>query len=178
VKSLHFFGTKRSIHVFNAEVAFKIRFFWNLAARALVRHYGYLPAKELKMGADNETDLSHLHSKLWVKPGSPWVDPVDGYDYGARLKQSALPPALFLAGQADRCLGNPADVKALILEAGYGSSPAPGVPASRFELQVLGKAFGCLHDYGHIDMLTHVDAPKDHFPKVADWLKAVDQRVG
>jgi hypothetical protein len=29
---------------------------------------------------------------------------------------------------------------------------------------------GSLHDYGHIDMLTHKDCAKDHFPAVKEWI--------
>jgi hypothetical protein len=35
---------------------------------------------------------------------------------------------------------------------------------------VLSKGNGNLHNYDHINILTHPDAPKDHFPIVLNWL--------
>jgi len=34
---------------------------------------------------------------------------------------------------------------------------------------LLSKANGFKHDYGHADMLTHLDAMGDHFPLIRDW---------
>lgn len=160
-----FFGTKRSVHVQNIEKRVKIDFFWLRAARAIARTWGYLPAKQLRVGADNETNLSHLESKLWVQPG-PWIDSRDGFDYEKALRGVELPPMLFLAGQNDRSLGHPQDVRALIRELG----------PQEVEFRLLGKRTGALHDYGHIDMLTHPDAERDHFPEAVKFLKGALRR--
>lgn len=37
-------------------------------------------------------------------------------------------------------------------------------------VSVLGKSTGFMHDYDHINILTHPDCEKDHFPKIAEWL--------
>lgn len=36
---------------------------------------------------------------------------------------------------------------------------------------MLGRRVGALHDYGHVDMLVHRDAERDHFPEVVSFLK-------
>ena len=115
VRGIVCFGTKRSIHVRNWEVRLKIDFFWQRLARAMVAAYGYLPARKYGIGSADESDLSHRESTLWVRPG-PWIDPRDGFDYGAALPAAELPPLMFFAGAQDRCLGHPQDVRALIRE--------------------------------------------------------------
>jgi pimeloyl-ACP methyl ester carboxylesterase len=153
VKGMVFFGTKRSIRVRGFRKFLMIDLFWNLVARAAVRLYGYLPAREWGAGSDNESDLSHLESKVWVKPG-PWIDPRDAYDYGQQLRRVDLPPTLYLAGSEDYFLGNPRDVQDLIREAG----------SKEFE-------FWLLNGYGHIDMLTRPEATLGHFRRVLDWMR-------
>ena len=39
------------------------------------------------------------------------------------------------------------------------------------EFKVIGKKQGFLHDYDHINLLTHPDAPKDHFPFVLNFIQ-------
>jgi pimeloyl-ACP methyl ester carboxylesterase len=162
VRGIVFFATKRSVRVRNRETFVRLDLFWNRAARVLVRLYGYLPALELHIGADNETDLSHAESRKWVIPG-PWIDPRDGFDYGAALAGADLPPMLFLTGSGDLCLGHSADVRRLMAELG---------PRSRAEFRELSRAAGNRHDYGHVDIMTSADAEADHFASVRDWVRS------
>ena len=39
------------------------------------------------------------------------------------------------------------------------------------QLVVAGKSAGFAHNYGHISLLTHADAPKEIYPLVEEWLK-------
>jgi pimeloyl-ACP methyl ester carboxylesterase len=156
-----FFGTKRSVHVRNWERKLKVDLVWNKLCPFIVKTWGYLPGRKLRIGSDSETKLSQLESKAWVEP-SDWVDPRDGFDYAAAAKSAELPPMLFLAGHRDRALGHPQDVRALIRELG----------PQEVEFRLLGRHTGALHDYGHIDMLTHPDAVRDHFPEAVRFLKA------
>jgi predicted alpha/beta hydrolase len=160
VRAMVFFGTKRCVRVFNGEKFLMIDLVWNRLGFVLSRAYGYLPARAWGLGADDETARSHEQSVAWVRPG-PWVDPGDGFDYAAGLRQSGVPPTLWFAGIGDRCLGHPDDVRALIGESG----------AREFELRVLSRAAGNRRDYGHVDMLTAPEAPEDHFPGVVGWLR-------
>jgi hypothetical protein len=64
-------------------------------------------------------------------------------------------------------LGHPKDVALLAEETGAYQVK---------RVVVLGKRNGNLHNYGHIDMLTHPDAPRDHFRTALDWLRHAGKR--
>ena len=73
-----------------------------------------------------------------------------------------LPRQLHLAGPWDYALGHPDDVRRFQEELGGGSQS---------EYLLLSRQHGYHHNYGHIDMLTHPDAPQDHFPDILRWLQ-------
>lgn len=166
VRGFVFFGTKRSVRVLNPERILKIDLVWNGLSRLLVRGYGYLPARAWRLGAEDEPGAFHRDTNRWVREKA-WIDPQDGFDYAQTLQSLQLPPALYLAGAGDRALGHPEDVRRLIEESGAKTQG----PASNAELRLLSKVRGNLLDYGHIDMLTHPDAPRDHFPGIVHWMK-------
>ncbi|GAB3811062.1 hypothetical protein GCM10028895_00870 [Pontibacter rugosus] len=160
VNGMAFFGTKRRISVQSFKKFFMIDVMWNWVAKATVAARGALYAKQLKMGSDSETKLTHSQTHEWVEQRR-WLDWNDNFDYAAALKRMQLPPTLYLTGSKDDVLGHPKDVQKLMKETGSGSS----------EFRLLSKASGYKHDYGHIDALTHPDAVQDHFPEVAAWFK-------
>ncbi|GHA79071.1 alpha/beta hydrolase family protein [Pontibacter akesuensis] len=160
VQSMAFFATKRRISVQSLQRFFMIDVMWNLVANIAVATTGALYAKKLKMGSDSETRLTHSQTNEWVEQRR-WLDWNDNFDYAAALRNMQLPPILYLAGANDKVLGHPEDVQRLRQEAG----------ASGSEFRLLGKEAGYKHDYGHIDILTHPDAPEDHFPEVVAWFK-------
>lgn len=159
VKSLLFFGTKRRVGIRSLSRFFMIDLIWNHFSRYLTRKYKYLPAKRFKIGSDNESARSHLETLQWVKEKT-WLDWHDSFDYRKALQQTPLPPALYLTGADDKVLGNPNDVRRLIEETG----------AANASMRVVGKRTGFRHNYDHISLLTHADAPKDHFQTVLHWL--------
>jgi pimeloyl-ACP methyl ester carboxylesterase len=159
IERMVFFGAKRQVLVWNAHKAVFIDLVWKFLCRRSALRRGYLDARALRLGSDNESVKSHLHCATWASP-SAWVDPDDGFDYAAAAKHAVLPPALYLAGAGDRSLGHPSDVKVFMEESG----------AHRAEYRVLGKKHGGLRNYGHVDMLTHPDCERDHFPRVINWL--------
>lgn len=159
VKSQVYFGTKRSIRIRSLEKWLKIDLLWLRLAPALAKRKGFLNARKLKIGADNETHGFLTQSGGWVRP-SPWVDPVDGFDYGAHARQGEYPPSWFIAATRDSVLGHPNDVQDFLAET---ANP-------KAEYSLLGKAQGNHHDYDHINMLTHPAAGDDHFPAVLAWL--------
>lgn len=160
VVSLTFFGTKRRISIFSLKKFLKVDLVWNNFSKLLVRKYGYLPAKKFGIGSDNESKRSHSETHQWVVEKN-WLDWHDAFDYRKALQNQELPPAVYLTGVEDKELGHPTDVGNLIKETG----------SDKAQLWVIGKQEGYLHDYNHINLLTHKDAPKDHFKKLLEWLR-------
>jgi len=160
IKGLILFGVKRRVTVWNMERILKLSFGWRIVAPVAIAIKGFLPAVQLKMGADNETKRIFKETNYWLD-NSTWKDPRDGFDYGDALSEVAVPPVLSLTGAADRVLGHPRDCQNLVNEL----NTADGT------FKVIGKATGHLHDYDHIDLVTHKDASKDQFPMIAEWMK-------
>jgi pimeloyl-ACP methyl ester carboxylesterase len=161
VETMVCFASKRTIRVFNLEKFFTIDLLWNRLGPVLTFLCGYLPAKEVGFGSDNETRKSHIQNKLWVEGRSEWVDTDDRFDYGKAIQKLSLPPTLHLVGIADSYLGNPKDVHDFLMETGV----------RRYHYRILSKEGGNQHDYDHLNLLTHPDAEWDHFPMVLRWLK-------
>lgn len=159
------FGAKRRVLARHLGRLVPVDLMWKTVGLIVARAIGYLPARILGWGADDESRLSHRHSVAWIRECSAWVDPGDGFDYAEAARQCRLSPTLWLAGGDDRVFGNPADVHVFIAECRQEDQPC----------WLLARSEGFLHDYGHIDMLTHPDADADHFPKIAAWL---EDRVG
>ncbi|MCB9256413.1 MAG: alpha/beta fold hydrolase [Chitinophagales bacterium] len=162
IKNAVLFGVKRYITVRNWEYFKKLRLGWYFLGKLLIPIYGFYPATKLGAGSDEEPSQHYKQINAWLKVGSKWIDNVDGFDYGKALEEKQLPPLLFIAGKNDRLLGRPKDVQLLMEE----------VKHAKKDYWFLAKESGFMHDYGHIDMLTHKDAPKDFFGKIATWLKA------
>ncbi|MBL7686246.1 MAG: esterase, partial [Deltaproteobacteria bacterium] len=160
VQSMIYFGSKRNINTFSLKKAWVIDFLWDFIGGILSKKKGYLPAKALRFGSDDEPLRYYLDVVKWAKPKSPWVDTHDGFDYAQAIQKIELPSTLYLAGASDVYLGNPRDVIDFMKESGEKNAC----------YRLLSKAKGNLHNYGHIDMLTHPDAVKDHFPLVLEWL--------
>ena len=161
VQSLVCFGTKRQVLVWNPERLLKVSMVWNRLAPLISRRRGYLDAERLKIGADFETHRSISQSVSWVKP-SPWVDPVDGFNYEAAARKMHWPPVWHLTGIKDKALGHAKDVEVFIKETHN--------PNTRFD--ILSTKTGAHLDYDHINILTHPKTRTDHFPQVADFMLA------
>ncbi|HEX2900454.1 MAG TPA: alpha/beta fold hydrolase [Bacteroidia bacterium] len=158
-----FFGAKRHISVRPFPYYWlMIKIAWKWLAKRSIRKHGYLHAAHYRMGSDSISARDHAETDAWVRAKHEWKHWHDGFDYRAAFQQLKLPPILYLAGKKDRVLGHPTDVALLAKETGDHQLN---------RVAVLGKAQGHLHDYGHIDMLTHPDAPRDHFPMALEWLR-------
>ena len=160
IRSMVFFGSKRRVRVWNWRRILYVDVIWCWLSPLITRLVGYLPARRLRFGSDDESRLTHAQGALWVRK-THWIDPKDGFDYRAALADQTLPPTLYLAGRGDHALGHPGDVQRLMVESGQGEQ----------QLLLLSRENGHHRDYGHIDMLTAPEAVDDHFPAVLDWLR-------
>lgn len=160
IASMVMFGSKRRVQITSLLKLWRVSFLWDNILPLVVKTKGYLPAVRLKVGAENESLKEYFQTAKWVK-SKKWIDWNDSFDYSTALKKLKLPPTLHLTGIRDKVLGHPKDVLALIKEAGEEHA----------ELKVLGKKNGHLHNYGHVDILTHKDSPTDVFPIALDFIK-------
>lgn len=159
IKSIVTFGSKRRIARKNLRKLISINIGWTWYGNRLVEKHGFLPAKQMKMGNTDEPKIYYQQADVWVRQ-KVWIDPEDGFDYHNNF-EFEMPPILFITGKGDKILGHPKDVKLLADETG----------AKVVTYKVIGKTTGHLHDYDHINLLTHKDAPKDHFNFVLDFLE-------
>jgi predicted alpha/beta hydrolase len=164
VASCVYFGSKRSLYNHHFSKYFQANLLWFGLAYIFTKKYGYLPAKALKWGSDNETKKSHRQSAQWAKK-APWVDSDDGFDYAKKLVDVVLPPILHVAGVNDKALAQPKDIQKFIDESGCGLQ----------KLTIYGRQYGHKHDYDHIDMLTHKYARDDQFKDLLSWFERYDQ---
>ena len=161
IKSMVLFGSKRRITVAGLKKWWMVDVLWLRVCPWMAKRYGYLPVVKYKFGAEDEPAQLLYDINSWILPKSEWKD-AGGFDYAKALCAKSLPPVLYFAGSNDPYLGHPTDVKLLAEETG----------ADNYQFSLLSKKSGHLHDYGHIDMLTHPDAAKDHFLEALEWLNS------
>ncbi|ARD23414.1 MULTISPECIES: alpha/beta hydrolase [Shewanella] len=157
VASFVTFGTKRTIKVKSLRKTMMVDVFWNRLAPLMTQYQGYLAADKYRIGMDNESRQSLLQTIDWV--GGDWVDAEDHFDYSEAVKGISWPKTWFIAAQKDYVLGNPRDVKDMMLECGLENA----------DYTLLSKRKGFKRDYTHGGMLTDKVAVLDHFPLVSDW---------
>lgn len=160
VQSMVFFGSKRKIYQKNCKKFRVIDLGWNITGVTASYLWGYLPAKALHFGSDNEARRFFLQTNHWVYSDA-WIDPEDQFNYHTAFSQIHLPPLFSLTGSKDDLLGHPEDAQHLLDETGLHLR----------KVCVIGTQEGYRHDYGHIDLLTHPDAPLDHFPEIEKWMR-------
>lgn len=164
IKSQTFFASKRRISVWTPKRILFADVFWNLGGRLSCILFGYGAFKNLRMGSEGEPKRLFNEMNKWVYT-KQWIDDKDGFNYVTALHKQKLAPSLHLTGVKDDVLGNPIDVELLIKEAGEHQEA---------DLHILGKNNGNLHDYNHIDILTHKLAQEDHFPMILEWINSHD----
>ncbi|WP_091979818.1 alpha/beta fold hydrolase [Pseudoalteromonas denitrificans] len=160
IKACVYFGSKRSLYNKHPEKLFKANLLWYFLAPKIVKKKGFLPAKKLGWGSDDETAKSLQHSVAWAKI-APWIDPLDKFDYGDAISNLSLPPILHIAAVKDKALAQTIDIQKFIDESGKGEQ----------KMNLYGKKYGHGHNYDHINMLTHPKAHDDQFLDVMAWFK-------
>lgn len=160
VQSCIYFGTKRRISQRSLEKQLKIDWIWNKFAPWLCRRYGFLPARQWRLGADNEPAQFLQDTVQWINHAA-FIDPTDQFDYAAAARSCRWPASWFFAAVKDKVLGHPADVQLFMAETAQQNA--------RFSL--LGRQQGDAVDFDHINMLTHPAAKTGHFSRLSDWLR-------
>ena len=157
IKSIVHISVKRRVSVINPHRLFFIDLMWGLVGTLFLMTKGHLPKNTF--GPEGESYQSMKDSQKWVY-SKKWMDKQHGLDYPFLARQHQLPPALYITGQKDHCLGHIKDVTDFALESGH----------SKENIYLLGKKNGHAKDYGHIDILTAKEAIEDHFPMIAEFL--------
>ncbi len=160
VSACAYFGSKRSLYNKHPQKLFKANLLWYFLAPKIVKKRGFLPAREMGWGSDDETQESLMHSVAWAKV-APWIDPLDKFDYGSAIETLKLPPILHIAGVKDKALAQPIDIQKFMDESGQGLQT----------MKIYGTKHGHKHNYGHIDMLTHPQAHEDQFRDLLNWFE-------
>lgn len=155
-----YFGSKRTVRAINLDRLIKIDLIWDLASNVASKATGYLDARLLRFGADNETRKSNRQVVGWVRKDA-WIDADDGFDYHQALQTLELPPIWYIAAINDHSLGHRNDVKRFMHESGEAKA----------RYSILSQRNGHVLDYDHVNMLTASQAIHDHFPLVLKWLK-------
>lgn len=159
IVSFFSFGAKRRIGRVNFRRLVYIEFGWNVMGNYLCNKYGYLPFQKMRMGNEDEAKSYFKETSKWIY-SKKWIDPYDKFDYLNGFNEFNAPPALFITGKGDKILGHPKDVQALMNE----------FQSPKSVYKTIGKSNGFKHNYDHINLLTHKDAPNDHFKLVLDFL--------
>src|SRR5208283_5375076 len=90
VSSIVYFGTSRKERVRNFHRYLIVDLIWNVLCPLVTLFSGYLPARQLGIGSDNETAKYLRQCRKWVY-SDQWVDPDDGFDYGEVIRKMKLP---------------------------------------------------------------------------------------
>lgn len=167
IKSQVMFASKRRISVLSPKKILHADIIWNLWGKLSSNLAGYAVFKKMRIGSEDEPKTMFKQMNQWVYT-KKWIDTEDNFNYPNKLQKIALPPTLHLTGIKDDILGNPIDVELLRKEAGEHQEG---------ELFILGKNYGNMHDYDHINILTHPLAEEDHFITAYEWIKKYDDTV-
>lgn len=159
IRSMVFLACKRKIYVHHIKRWFMVDIMWTCLGSIATWLKGYLPAKKLRMGSDDEPGKFFFECNKWVY-SNKWIDPRDGFNYKKEFEKIDFPPVLSLTGSNDHSLGNKYCVNKMLKEIGVKD----------LKNVVLSIQNGNMHNYDHINILTHPDAPKDHFGTVLNWL--------
>ena len=166
LSSMVTFGNKRYLQTQSFKRFMMLNLGWYFLGSMILMVKKFLPAKKMNLGADDETKKTFRETNQWLER-KEWRDWYDGFDYAAKLRELSLPPVLSLTGANDPVLGRKEDCQRLLDE----------IESKNHEVVVIGKENGNLHDYNHNDLVTHRDAPEDHYKIVLEWMEGSRQTV-
>lgn len=126
---------------------------------------GYVPGKRLGLGPEDEAAAVMLQWYQWNLEAT-WQGE-DGFDYDKALKQEAALAALpifTLAGSGDKLIA-PADACRRLHDL---------LPADDKYWMECGVQAGFSEDYSHARLISSRSSAQEIWPKIGDWLNAVD----
>ncbi len=160
VRQLAHFAARRRVRAGGMRRRLLIDLLWNRIGRIAVAAEGYLPAPALRLGTARESGRCFLDGLRWAREAA-WLDPEDGFDYGATLAAGVWPRSLYFASAADRAFGHPEDVRDFMHEIGHHDG----------RMLIVGSAAGGAADYSHTGMLLRPEAETELFPQLLDWMR-------
>lgn len=152
------FNARRSTKISGASHRLSSKLVWTQLMTALGSIRGDVPLNWTPHGVQTEA-LSWYRTFLNWSEGD-WIDEVDQFNFAAKLRESTLPPSLYLASRSQGYWSNTADVREFMRELGTHNA----------RMLILAKGDGNLRNYNSLTMLQHDDAWVDHFPVILDWL--------
>ena len=159
-------GARRQTLLASRLKRFVFNTLWRRLGGVCIRLNGYLPSRFLCLGDCKESSADYQDYLAWSM-SSDWLDPKDGFDYGAAIAYKQLPPSLYVASAGDRIYGDVLDARSFMKQLGSHDG----------RMLVLDKSAGSLNNYKHNELLNHADAEQDHFPHMLAWLKEYRQPV-
>jgi pimeloyl-ACP methyl ester carboxylesterase len=153
------FNARRSITISGAVHSGPSRQLWRSLLPFLGSLRGEVPMNWTLQATESEPLPWYQTSLQWGD--GEWIDTVDQFHYGAKLRELALPPSLYFATRSRGFNDHLADIREFMRELGTHNG----------RMMILAKRDGNLHDYNGLSMLQHDDARVDHFPVVLDWLQ-------
>ena len=152
------FNARRSSMISGISHSSLSRLFWRKVMPLFAAMRGDVP---LHWTAEfDQPEVSNLYQTYLAWTEGDWIDPVDGFDYGAQLRSLNVAPSLYFAARSNGYLANTGDLREFMREIGTHNG----------RLLILAKGDGNLRNYNVLSMLQHDDAWVDHFPVVLDWL--------
>ncbi len=160
VRQLAHFAARRRIRAGGLRRRLLVDVLWSRIGRIAVAIEGYLPAPALRLGTARESRRSFLDGLRWAREEA-WLDPEDGFDYGATLAAGGLLAVGALALEGPRAAVGVEDVRDFMHEIGHHDG----------RLLIVGSAAGGGGDYSHTGLLVHPEAENELFPQLLDWMR-------
>jgi predicted alpha/beta hydrolase len=143
--------------------------YWAGLGSGVTKFKGFLPAKKLGLGEENETCQSFNDSVSWAD--GPWIDPVDQFDYGHEAGAMILPAGMYFSTEGDRSFAVAEDVRAFVKEL----APHDARIVVLGDVQIEGQS--APHRYHQASLLTDRYAYHDLFPGVFEWMSEKENQL-
>lgn len=140
----------------------------------LVGFGGYFPAKALALGPTNMGASQFALFSNWIAD-KQWLDPSDGFDYGATLARISTPATLHIMNETELGLVSAQDVRKFANELNSTRANLIGIPGSLGQIghsEIPDEASAEMQPprFTHAGLLTEPSAEGWLFEPMLDWL--------